>query len=722
MKFTEFDMKPQKNEVLSLIECYPESELYEDIVEEYEELLPLVSDIAKPLVLLEFGYLPEIEEVVLFSLSTVGKEVVEMATNYFAEGDYLKGMLVDAIADNYLFQLDEQMKVHIVNLCREKQKGIRIRLEAPQQISMEAQKVAWEVTHAEHYGIGITSACMYNPVKSMCQIYVLDDVASRYNIQHDCSKCPSLNCKARKIQSYNITIAGKNEEVITANPEKSILKNLQQYGIYINAPCGGRGSCGKCVIRCIDGWLEITEPDRRFLKESQLELGYRLACYAYIKSDIVISLESLKEDEFEILTNQSAKQLINNAENELCESRKNLTKQYGIVADIGTTTIVMQLIDLENGELIDTFATINKQRSYGADVIARIEASNRGEGVALQSSIKSQLLEGIDVLIGDEEIDIQKMAIAGNTTMIHLLMGYDCKTLGVAPFKPVDIHTISTFYKEFFENDTRSFPIQILPSLSAFVGGDIMAGLLAVDVINKDEISIFIDLGTNGEMAIGNKDKILATSVAAGPAFEGGNISSGIGSVSGAICQVNIEKDHIQCKTIQDKSPIGICGTGVLELVYELLESDWMDETGRLEEKFEDGILLSISEEGNEIIFTQKDVREIQLAKSAVRSGIETLMIRYEIEPEKIDKVYVAGGFGVNLDLEKAIGIGLFPKSLENKIVMIGNACLKGLIEVVKNNSIKAVEKIVEISTEIDLSRDKDFNELYMDYMYFEAE
>jgi uncharacterized 2Fe-2S/4Fe-4S cluster protein (DUF4445 family) len=231
-----------------------------------------------------------------------------------------------------------------------------------------------------------------------------------------------------------------------------------------------------------------------------------------------------------------------------------------------------------------------------------------------------------------------------------------------------------------------------------------------------------IDLGTNGEMAIGNRDRILVTSTAAGPAFEGGNISCGMGSVKGAICSVNIADGNVSCGTIGDKAPIGLCGTGVIETVYELMKNELIDETGMLDEDyFDDGFVLAKTPEGEDISFTQKDVREIQLAKSAVRAGMETLILRFGVGYEDIDRVFLAGGFGYKMNLEKAIGIGLLPEELRDKISAVGNSSLGGaVVYLTEEDAPQRIEHIVELSEEISLATDKDFNQFYTDYMFFE--
>lgn len=516
--------------------------------------------------------------------------------------------------------------------------------------------------------------------------------------------------------SYQITVVGREREAqIECGENESILEALVRQGIYVSAACGGRGTCGKCKLMLLYGELAITSFDRAKISEKELKEGYRLSCKALPVSDCTIKLVSGSEEDFEVVTEHQNSST----------GKADRKEDCAIAIDIGTTTIAVSLIDLKNGSVLWTYSTVNKQRAYGADVIARIQASNAGKKEALRESIRMDLLEGIQCVIkktGTIKDKIKKIAIAGNTTMGHLLMGYSCETLGVYPFTPVNIAETILPFREVLGSDYLKAPVVLLPGISTYVGGDISAGLLSCDFDQKEKPCLLIDLGTNGEMAIGNKDRIIVTSTAAGPAFEGGNISCGVGSIAGAICNLDIVENKPVFKTIGESEPIGICGTGVIETVSELVRTKLVDETGLLvDEYFEEGYLLAEDSEGTPITFTQRDVREIQLAKAAVRAGIELLIKRYEINYEDIDTVYLAGGFGYKMNISKAINTGLLPGELESKIKAIGNSSLGGAIRYLMDQTAQdRMEYIISISTEISLSNDKDFNDLYVDYMYFE--
>lgn len=529
---------------------------------------------------------------------------------------------------------------------------------------------------------------------------------------------------------------GLEKKTIETDGSESLLEILRNADIYIPAYCSGRGACGKCGIQLISGQLDVSEDDRRFFRQDELDRGYRLSCKAFPKEDIEICLLSSDEDDFEVLSShgaETADTVENGDDNCSMGSSKtyesNANSLYGIAIDIGTTTISMDLMDLNSGQVIESDNRINRQRAFGADVISRIQASNNGEKEALRQSIVNDLLEGFQNILAKTGINAEhiiRIVIGANTTMEHLLLGYSCETLGAYPFEPVNIKTTTLPFDEVFESELLKASVTVMPGISTYVGADIAAGLLCCDFEKSVKPCMLIDLGTNGEMAIGNKDQILCTSTAAGPAFEGGNISCGIGSVKGAICTVNITNTSplgITYSTIASGSPVGICGTGVLDMTAELVKCKLVDETGLLDDEyFEDGIYLAKGKNDEGIVFTQQDVREIQLAKAAVRAGAEVLVKKYGITFDDVGTVYLAGGFGFRLDIAKAISIGLLPEAFAGKIKIAGNTSLKGAAMcLVAPEKIKVVESLIEKSTEISLGSDKDFNEAYMDSMFFEA-
>lgn len=729
IRFSDIPVEVSSRDVLDYMQCYEDSPVYEDVVREYQEIRDELLSLVKPEALFCFGEMPrelESREVpagtpVIFSLITGGGEVSKYSTRMFQEDDYVKGMIADALAGAYLWSLEKAAIALLKKECALRHVGISKRMEAPADMPMTAQKIIYEKCDAgKELGMGITSGYMYDPVKSSGLILVLSKDENLFQAQHDCRTCKAVNCKMRKVQGVKIRVKNREEEYeISCEKGQTITEAMEKNGRYFSAFCGGKGTCGKCRMRVVSGNLPVNQWDRKHFSQEELEAGWRLACKAVPDEDCVISFCPDDESGFEAAAS------FGNGGEEMAEKAASGEAGYGIAVDIGTTTIALSLTDLGTGESREVYTAVNRQRMYGADVIARIQASNDGKGEELRAAIQKDLCEGIRKLLEKTALspaEIKKLVIAGNTTMGHLLMGFSCEGLGVYPFTPVDISTITGSCREILGQDILSCPITLMPGISTYVGADITAGILACKMAETEEISLLIDLGTNGEMALGNKEKLYVTSTAAGPAFEGGNISCGMGSIQGAVCSVKISEDgSVQTETIGNQPALGLCGTGVIETIAELVERELVDETGLLDEEYEEGFPLGQTPEGRDILFTRKDIREIQLAKSAVRAGMETLMLRYGVTCDQIKQVYLAGGFGLKINQDKAIAIGMLPEEFKGRIHAVGNSSLGGAIRYLSSEEAgKTAEKIIAASTEISLSADKDFNEFYMDYMFFE--
>lgn len=715
--------KIQKESVLKAMDCYEDSPVYEEVVDTYEEIYEDMLSLVEPVGILGFGTLPESVATekykagtpVVYMVMSIGNGIKEESTKAFQEGDYVKGMLTDAMADDALFSMEEQVLARLKEVCREHNVGVLARLEAPHDIPMESQKAAWE--HLElkrRFGIDISTGFMFDPVKTSCQVFILTEDADSFKAQHDCRKCPNIHCRLRNIPDTEVVVhRGAETKTILVKEGESLLDAFIRQEIYISAPCGGKGRCGKCGIQVLNGNTWISDEDKKIYSEEELDAGWRLSCCLYPTEELEVSVSQSDESLFEAV-----------GETENTEESGTEESFYHVAVDIGTTTIAMSLIGGESGKVFHTVTSVNSQRAYGADVISRIQASVDGKKEVLKNSIQKDLQDSMDKLLKETGVsgeDVGKIVIGGNTTMGHLLMGYDCDTLGVFPFTPVNIDFIKGTEGILGTDRFGKKEVILLPGISTYVGGDIVSGMYAYDFTEKEDVCMFIDLGTNGEMGIGNKEKILVTSTAAGPAFEGGNITWGMGSVPGAICSVKLEGTEAEVKTIRDEAPQGICGTGVVETAAELVREEIVDETGALDEDyFDDGFPLAKTPDGKEIVFTQKDVREIQLAKAAVRAGVETLLLRYGIKKEEVSKVYLAGGFGYKLNTDKAIAIGMIPEEWADRIVTVGNSSLSGACKYLKDeNGDKTIEKLVSISEEVNLSADKEFNEFYMNEMFF---
>lgn len=586
---------------------------------------------------------------------------------------------------------------------------------------------------------------------------------------------------------------------IIAKQGQNLLMLLRETDIAVNSPCNGNGTCGKCKVRVISGCLpEACQNEIEILGAKAIEAGYRLSCSYIIQADIEILLEK-DSLQAQIVTEGRQRSLtlapIITKENISLE-RPNLSSQisdfervigdtleagmpnlqlirtvpeiirqndynisliktgtqllgveagdtsktiYGVAVDIGTTTIAAYLIDLINGKRLCVHSGLNPQRKFGADVISRIKHTIDSETglTEMHVLIINELNNCIEAMC--EEVNISRSSIyaitlVGNTTMTHFLLKVPAKNIAAAPFIPAITSMLSINAKE-LGIDINPFGIAfILPSVSAYIGSDTVGAVLSTGMYEQEEISLLVDIGTNGEIVLGNKDALYACSSAAGPAFEGANIRNGIGSVKGAINRISL-KSGICYTTIGEVSPIGICGTGIVDGIAQLLDVGIIDETGRLDDEWEPNTPEQSSLTQNivvvdkmnafgisgDIAITQKDVRELQNAKGAIAAGINVLVKQLGIGFSDIKNVYLAGGFGTYINIDSALKIGLIPSELRGKIQSVGNAAGQGAIEgLLSLKCLSDAEIIRKKIKYIELSSSKDFNDYYIDCMMFE--
>lgn len=734
-----------RDAVLRAVDCRTDSPVYEEVSETYDEICAGLQALLEPVGVLGFGELParfatetyRAGTPVVYAVTSVGDGVKRASTQAFDEGDYIRGMLADAIADEALFSMEGQLLDRLREACAEHGLGVLARLEAPHDIPMEVQREAWEYLDLERrFGIGISSGFMFYPLKTTCQIFVLTEDEARFRAEHDCRRCPNVGCRRRHIPDTKLTVQnGEQRESFFIKAGESVLEGLTRQGYVLHAPCGGNGSCRKCRVRIVRGTARIGAEDEQAFSPRELELGWRLACRLYPSEDLEINVPGSSEMQFEAVAEygtagggvrepQHAAEACGKSFGRSVGKVSEKSKSYHIAIDVGTTTLAFALLDAASGRTLHSVTAANSQRAYGADVISRIQAAADGKAEALQEAIRADLRGGCTQLLreaGVSEDRVRRIAVSGNTTMGHLLMGYDCAGLGQYPFTPVNLELLRGTDRELLGFGNGQTEVTLLPGISAYVGGDIVSGLYANGFAQSEETSLLIDLGTNGEMALGNRNRILVTSTAAGPAFEGGCIEWGMGSVAGAICSVRMDGGSVGIETIRGASPEGICGTGVVEATAELVRTGIVDETGAIDEAYaEHGFPLARTADGRQIVFTQKDVREIQLAKAAVRAGMETLLLRYGIPVSEVKCVYLAGGFGYRLDANQAVAIGMLPEVLRGRIYAVGNSSLAGAAAYLhEENAEQTLAQLIRQSEEIGLSADPDFNEFYMEAMFF---
>ncbi|RKW39246.1 MAG: DUF4445 domain-containing protein [Lachnospiraceae bacterium] len=506
----------------------------------------------------------------------------------------------------------------------------------------------------------------------------------------------------------------------------TILEFLREKNIHIDAACNGLGVCGKCKIKLESTDVSISE--RNLLGEENIKSGYRLACMHSIdevdKEFILKSFESEKKPDSIVLTESFTPKIIHT----------NIQEKYGIAIDIGTTTVAMELIDLKNAKIISKVADVNSQVKFGFDVMSRIAFTlENPEGLStLQKSIVDTLNTVINKLLDESKIkreDIAELVVSANTTMCHILLGESVESLGKFPFLPGFTEVKRVCAKDIGIDIDAT--LITLPHISGFLGSDIVSGVYASGICDdKDKNILFIDIGTNGEMLLKTDNNLLATSCAIGPALEGMNISCGIRAGIGAIDDFHIDEADISYTTIGNTEPIGICGSGVLSMVRELLKSGFINKMGAIDKKCLDSnhSFIKADDSGKPFIkindnlyFTAKDIRQVQLAKGAILSGIRALIKKAGIETGDITRVCIAGQFGKYISMDSFFGVGLLPKEFEGKVEYLGNTSLTGAYMALLDKN--AIEYMTEISVEtefFELSKLEEYEKIFAKALRFD--
>lgn len=411
---------------------------------------------------------------------------------------------------------------------------------------------------------------------------------------------------------------------------------------------------------------------------------------------------------------------------------------YGLGVDIGTTTLACYLVELRRGKIVATASALNEQRSFGADVISRIAAASTGaEGLeALRTRIARQITDlgrGLLEEAGSRPEDLLSIAIAGNTTMLHLVAGILPTAIAAAPFPPVFTEAHRASAGEFGLGFPEVCGVWLLPGVSGYVGADIVSGIAALGMSSRSSCELLLDIGTNGEIALGGAEGIWCCATAAGPAFEGAGIGMGMGGVTGAIDAVWLDGDEIGFSVIGGGAPKGLCGSGVLDALAVFLEIGLVDQTGRIPDaeevaslsprlaalRFEEGGLVKLAIGGG-VWLSQADLRNLQLAISAIAAGVEVLLARAGKRPEDVERVWLAGGFGSYLDLGSALRVGLVPAVLGDRILVAGNSSGSGAAAACASLSFLAeAERARGLCRYIELSSSPAFTEAYMEHMLF---
>ena len=467
--------------------------------------------------------------------------------------------------------------------------------------------------------------------------------------------------------SYLKVIQNKREKILEFTGSVPLREILTQHGFFVPHPCGGKGICKKCLVT-VNG-QEV------------------LACQFRLTGDATVVLPE-REELVAITGGQES---------------GHLTENVCLCLDIGTTTLALGLISLEEKCIIRTVTAPNPQRAFGADVISRIDyCTGHGAG-ELQAVLLQCIGRMIRTLLDSFGLTcVEKMYVAGNTTMLHLFYGEDCTSLGYSPYTPV-------FLDKRTENAAK-LGIQgvgqviSLPGISAFVGADIVAGIHCVGLPAQDKYRILLDLGTNAEIALYSGEKIFCTAAAAGPCFEGANISCGMSAGEGAVCAQSMDG---VCRVIGGGAARGVCATGLIDVIANGLRRGFIDKTGYMEDDTLpvcDGVSLS-----------DRDVREFQLAKAAIRAACECLLKQAGIGFADVEGMYIAGGFSAGLNVKNAVLLGLIPEQLQEKFRGINNASLLGTAKYAYADEVLQLP----LAQYTDLSSDARFAELFVKHMLF---
>ena len=535
-------------------------------------------------------------------------------------------------------------------------------------------------------------------------------------------------------------------------PGTSVVEAAGRAGLTIDTPCGGAGTCGKCRVRFIHGCPAASEAGAGQLGEDELASGWRLACQVAVERDAVIAIPetSLFAEQIQILT-ETTKIEEASAENTptprvtcplpIVAGEEN----YAVAFDVGTTTLVGELLELPGGASREVAAGINPQVSFGDDVVSRI--GRACESPAASAELRETVRESLHDLVGTlcesacvARGQVRGVSFAGNTTMQHLLCGLDVTGLSALPFEPERYGSCCLRAEELgieIAPDGRAY---VMPVIGGFVGGDTVSGILTTRMDAATGPTLMIDIGTNGEIVLAWDGQMLAASAAAGPAFEGARIACGMRAAAGAIEKVVFDGE-VRYSTIGGAEPIGICGSALVDVAAEMLRAGAIEATGRIVQAGElpearaglagrlregdkdamEFVLHAGSNGRPDVVITQKDIRELQLATGALRAGVQILLKQAGLKAEDLERVLIAGGFGSFIRRDNAQAIGLIPHEVDpGRIGYVGNVSLHGAKWALVSEAARTrAEAIPQKARHVELSSDTDFQMAFAEAMLF---
>lgn len=534
---------------------------------------------------------------------------------------------------------------------------------------------------------------------------------------------------------------------------RTYLEALRKNGVDIATDCGGNGTCGQCRIRFVSSPPDPTPADRQHIDPSDIVSGCRLACAHLLTGPATIEIGDGRRQERAPHRSVSLGDRHDHlgrrggpaAKSKTAErdgrtlaggGTKRPASSCGIAIDIGTTTLTAALFDLESREHLHTVAIRNPQRMYGADVISRI-AYVRREGEAGLQELHVSVISALNQLIArlGESVfvsaeSIRRAVVVGNPTMLHLFLNVSPVGIDVSPFVPAFSGAVQRSAESLTLGIHPQAVIETLPGVSAYVGADIIAGLLATRFGDCSAKSLFLDVGTNGEIVLCGGDRLLACSTAAGPAFEGASVVQGMLASPGAVETVRVHDGGVTCGVIGDVAAAGICGSGLLSAVSQLLRVGLIDPSGRfrregsaLDARFEGkgrDARFRLTDGATPVYLYQQDVREVQLAKAALRAGIDVILSNADISSDDLEEVLVAGAFSSGLMGDDLVETGLLPPVAVPRIHGVGNAAVRGAAHVLLDEAKAATAKeLVERVEYVELSVNREFSQLYPRRMSF---
>ncbi len=516
-----------------------------------------------------------------------------------------------------------------------------------------------------------------------------------------------MDCKIKFLPS------GKE---ITISDSATIMDAERALELSFEYPCGGNGTCGKCMV-------DIECNGRKYRDK---------ACTTKVKDGMVVTLpDDVGVHQDKVMTSGATCATSCDMISPLADYSTLTSSPIGVAFDVGTTTVAAYLLDLCSGEIIDTLGELNEQVKYGGDVISRCIFSLENGVDEIAKCINNQTSNMVNKLLIKNNIngqDVCSITIVGNTCMQHIYAGINPTTLVEIPYMPTKYGSFNLPAKGIIDGINENATIYFIPVIAGFIGADTVAAILATRFYERDKNTLLLDIGTNGEMALGTKDRFVVCSTASGPAFEGAKIVCGMRGAPGAIDHVWMDGDEFKYSTIDGLEAIGICGSGLIDFCKVLLDTGVIMPSGRFERKYE-GPLTSRLETidgtkafrlSDKVFVTQKDIREVQLAKGAIAAGIEIMAEVLGITYDDIEEVLIAGAFGNYMDPDSTCRIGLIPAKLRQKITPVGNAAGEGSkLCLLSSEEYKNCEYIAEKAEFIELASHEKFQEKFIAQLDF---